>query len=32
MVSSLFLIGVKRATMRVQTVIGPKREETEMGV
>jgi len=32
MVSSLFLIGVKRATMRVQTVIGPKREETEMKI
>jgi hypothetical protein len=32
MVSSLFLIGVKSATMRVQTVIEPKREETEMKI
>ncbi|MEN8131553.1 MAG: hypothetical protein ABFS45_15440 [Pseudomonadota bacterium] len=32
MVSSLFLIGVESATMRVQAVIKPKREETEMKI
>jgi hypothetical protein len=32
MVSSLFLTGVECATMRVQTVMEPKREETEMKI
>jgi hypothetical protein len=32
MVSPLFLTGVECATMRVQTVIEPKREETEMKI
>ena len=32
MVSSLFLIGVESATMRVQAVIESRREETEMEI
>jgi hypothetical protein len=32
MVSSLFLTGVECATMRVQIIIEPKREETEMRI